>query len=90
MALKAGLSILLMGTPGETRGEPAEKVKFAEDMAEAEVAAAVRACVWFFFCFFCFHFLNTPPSLERAAAGPGQPGQHLLHERVPAVPAPRA
>ncbi len=43
MPVKAGMSFLLMGTAGELRPEPAEKVKFLEDMAASEAAAAVRA-----------------------------------------------
>ena len=48
--LKAGMTLLLMGTAGEVQDKPVEKIKFAEDMAAAEVAAAVcrslaRFCV---------------------------------------------
>ncbi len=49
VALKAGTTFLLMGTPGELRVEPAEKIKFAEDMAASEIAAAVCFMFLFFF-----------------------------------------
>ncbi|UKZ74231.1 hypothetical protein TrVFT333_001892 [Trichoderma virens FT-333] len=46
MNLKAGQSIMMMGTPGDGAGDlvrPAEKIKFVEDMTEAEQAQQAGA-----------------------------------------------
>ncbi|KAM7201397.1 hypothetical protein V8F20_004861 [Naviculisporaceae sp. PSN 640] len=46
LGLKAGQAIMMMGTPGEGGGaivRPTEKVKFVEDMTEAEAAQQVGA-----------------------------------------------
>ncbi|KAM7205680.1 hypothetical protein V8F33_001006 [Rhypophila sp. PSN 637] len=46
LGLKAGQTIMMMGTPGEGGGaivRPTEKVKFVEDMTEAEAAQQVGA-----------------------------------------------
>ena len=46
LGLKAGQAIMMMGTPGDGGGaivRPTEKIKFVEDMTEAEAAQQVGA-----------------------------------------------
>jgi hypothetical protein len=89
-----------MGTTSEAPKAPENKITFVEDLDDAGAVAAVRRKGWLqqatpphpsppFSRPFSLPALNFSSPPEQLAAGPRQPGEHLLHECYRAVPSRR-